>query len=65
MADNTTITISNQNWEDLVRIKLSYCGRKSNINDVITLLIDTFHDNDIKDSPECFKTQKNTIQEVK
>jgi hypothetical protein len=56
-----TLNISESNWKDINMIRLNFSCKT--LNDVITLLIDTFLDNDTKTPYNTLKTQKNTIQE--
>lgn len=62
----TTIGISIRNWNDLDRIRRHFCGAKgSSMNDVITLLIDTFTDTDIISDSRGVSVENNTSGDMK
>ena len=52
--------ISDENWESIVNIKTQF--RCRSMNDVITLLIDNFYDEERKTSHNALKPQKTTSQ---
>ena len=51
-----TLNISDNNWKDMNLIRLNFSCKT--MNDVITLLIDTFTDSDIK-------TPQNSLKQLK